>query len=224
MRKIIIYITFCLLCTSSYSFAQTVAVTLKVRGDAKLTKGAQASAQQIRRGSRLVDKDKLTTGKNGFAALRFIDDKSTVRIRSNSTCQINAKKENKTILKNIFLEAGAIYARVTQQRDRFQVATPTSVASVKGTDWITEHTSEKGSLYHCKIGVIEVSNEAGTARATSDETVEVANDQTPPRTRKTRPGEGDWDDGLEGGDDYEFEFENEAGERQTLRFRVQREQ
>jgi hypothetical protein len=215
LATLIVLVTFVLL----YA-AETVAIVLKSVGTVSLTHGEKAAATKMDKGTRLQDGDRIVTGDRSFAAVRFVDDASTVRIRANSTCRIKAKKEKDAILKNVYLEAGALYAKVTQQRGKFEISTPTSVASVKGTEWITEQKFDGQSLYHCLGGVVEVSNEVGTALARVGETVEVLNSKSVPVTRKTQPGEGIWNDGVGLQDNYEFEFENQNGEKKLLKFEI----
>jgi hypothetical protein len=117
------------------------------------------------------------------------------------------------------LEVVTIYARVTKQNAKFEVQTPTSVASVKGTEWITKQILKGATYYYGRSGVIEISNEAGSALCREGETVEVLDDNTVPQTRKTIEGEIDWDFDTSQ-EDYEFKFENEQGEKRLLRFRV----
>ena len=181
------------------------------------------SQQKIRRGTRLEPGDKIVTDKKGYAAVRFTDDKSLLRVRSNSTCILRTRKSQNETIKNVFLEVGTIYARVTKQNAKFEVQTPTSVASVKGTEWITKQILGGASYYYGKQGVIEVKNDAGSALCRAGETVEVLDKDSAPVTRKTIEGEDDWDlDSSE--EDYEFQFENEQGEKRLLRFRIKVEE
>ena len=113
--------------------AETIAVVLKIKGKVSITRGNLASSITLKRGSRLEDGDKLKTDKSSYAALRFIDDASLLRIRANSTCTIKGKKDKNKVVKNVVLEVGTILAKVTKQRGKFEISTPTSVASVKGT-------------------------------------------------------------------------------------------
>jgi hypothetical protein len=214
----VLLITFALL----YA-AETVAIVLKSTGTVSLLRGDKAAAVKMDKGTRLQDGDKIVTGEKSFTAVRFVDDASTVRIRANSTCQIKAKKQKDEILKNVYLEVGALYAKVTQQRGKFEISTPTSVASVKGTEWISEQKFEGFTLYHCLSGVVEVSNEVGTALARAGETVEVSDAKTAPVTRKTKAGEGVWTDGVGLQDGYELEFENQNGEKKLLKFEISSE-
>jgi hypothetical protein len=224
MKKKYIHLTFTAIIfifTVTAMAAETVAVVLKVKGSVSLVRGKSTTAQNLTRGYRLEHGDKLSTGNKGYAAIKFVDDASVIRIRANSTCRIEGKKEKNQILKNVYLEVGALFARVTQQKGEFKITTPTSVATVKGTEWISEHKSEGGTFYYGLKGIVEISNNAGVALLHAGETVEVLDANTAPRTRKSYAGEGIWDDefGLE--DEFEFEFENDGGERKMLQFKVQ---
>ncbi|KON28420.1 hypothetical protein AC481_01590 [miscellaneous Crenarchaeota group archaeon SMTZ-80] len=201
--------------------AETVAIVIKVKGDVKFLREGVVTSQALKRGFRLQDGDKITTGSKSYAAVRFIDDASMLRIRANSTCRIEGKKEKNQVIKNVYLEVGAILARVTQQRGKFTITTPTSVASVKGTEWISEHRIEGGTFYFGISGVVEISNEAGAALLHAGETVEVPDARTAPITRKSREGEGVWDEEFGAVDDFEFEFMNESGQKRMLRFRIE---
>jgi hypothetical protein len=229
MKKNIIFsicFVFLMIFLSETLSAQSVALVLKVKGDVSFTRGTQATKQKMRRGLRLVDGDKIATGRKSYAAVRFADDASLVRVRSNSTCTIKAKKEQDKILKNVYLEVGTLFARVTKQRGKFEISTPTSVASVKGSACIVDQPDpESGNptLYHGLEGQWEVSNDAGSALLTAGQTVVVPDKNTAPYSRPTQPGELDGE-GDENIDDFEFEFQNENGERRILRFGVQKEE
>jgi hypothetical protein len=208
---------------SVVSAAETIAVVIKARGTISLRRGDKAAAQKVNKGLRLQDRDKLVTQKKSYAAIRFIDDASLVRIRENSTCTIQGKKEQNKVSKNIYLEAGMLFARVTRQKGKFQVSTPTSVASVKGTEFIVEQRFDGGTFYFGMGGVIEVSNDAGSALVHSNETGFVEDKNTPPIVRPTPPG---GRPKLEGEDidDFELEFENKAGEHKVLNFSAQKKE
>ncbi len=224
-KSFIGFILAAFLMTASLSAAETIAVLLKVRGTVSVTRGNQAKAVKARKGFRLQNGDKLVTGKRSFAALRFIDDKSLVRIRANSRCTINGKKQGKSqILKNVFVEVGTIFARVTRQRSSFKVSTPTSVASVKGTAFFTDQKLKGGTFYFGTEGVVEVTSDAGTALMRSGETAYVASKNSPPTVRKTKPGElPEFGEDKGGADQFELEFENEDGQKKILKFKAEKQ-
>lgn len=206
--------------------ASPIAVVVKVKGKVYVLKdGDKAKATTPKRGFRLENGDKIITDKKSYAALRFIDDNSSVRIRANSTCFIRGKKEKNEIFKNIQLEAGTILARVTKQKGKFEVSTPTSVASVKGTGFIADHRPElkKGSYFYGLEGTVEIKSDGGTGLLHANETGHVASKSSPPIIRKTTKGEvplfeeDDDDDDL-----FEFEFQNDGGQKQILKFKVEK--
>lgn len=203
--------------------AQTVAITLKSKGKVKLFQSGKTSNLQLKRGFRLKDGDKIVTGEKSYAAFRFVDDKSLVRIRSNSSCTVKGQKEENSIFKNIFVEIGTIFARITKQKGRFQVTTPTSVASVKGTKFITDHRGKDGTYYFGEEGLCEIKNKGGVAQLRNGETAYVADENTAPVVYKTRKGEKPLFEEFEGEDDeFEFEFENDNGDKKLLKFKAKK--
>ena len=216
--SILIVLSVILIANASLS-AKAIAVIIKVKGTVALHRDNKVSEQKLKRGTRLVAGDKIVTDNKGYAAVRFIEDRSLLRIRSNSTCTIRTRKEKNETIKNVFLEVGTIYARITKQNAKFEVQTPTSVASVKGTEWVTEQKLRGATYYYGKSGVFEVSNEAGSALCRAGEMVEVKSSNSAPVTSKIPDDYDDWDIESEQ-EDYEFQFENEQGEKRLLRFRV----
>ena len=203
--------------------AKPIAITIKSKGKVKVYESGKKSDKKLKRGFRLKDGDKIVTGDKSYAAFRFIDDRSLVRVRANSSCTIQGKEEDNSIFKNIFLEIGTIFARITKQKGRFQVTTPTSVASVKGTKFITDHRGADGTYYFGEEGLCEIKNKGGVARLRSGETAFVADENTAPVVYKTRKGEKPSFEEFEGEEDeFEFEFENDAGDKKLLKFKAQK--
>ncbi len=205
--------------------AKSIAITIKTKGKVKIYESGKTSEKSLKRGFRLRDGDKIITSDKSYAAFRFIDDKSLVRIRSNSSCTVKGKQEeDNSIIKNIFVEIGTIFARITKQKGRFQVTTPTSVASVKGTKGIIDHRGEKdGTYYFGEEGLWEIKNKAGIAQLRSGETAFVADENTAPIVWKTRKGEKPLFEEFEGEEDeFEFEFENDTGDKKLLKFKAKK--
>ncbi len=116
---------------------KTVAVVLKSVGDVQ-TKTAKGWSK-VEKGSKLFSGDQLQTKKDGFTAVMFLDDKSVVKVKPNSVLKIQGTHEGKSISKKVVMEVGEMFVQVSKQKGSFQVATPTSVASVKGTEfWVIE--------------------------------------------------------------------------------------
>ncbi|MFH1852864.1 MAG: FecR family protein [Candidatus Neomarinimicrobiota bacterium] len=141
--------------------AEKVAVATKVSGLVNLTKSAKAKSKSstLQPGAILEDGDFIKTGGDGFVALVFIDDKSSLKIKENTELEITGKRQAASIAKKINLDHGTLRAQVTKQvKGDFIVATPTSVASVKGTDfWMISDPIQGDQLIGLN-GVVELMN------------------------------------------------------------------
>ncbi len=127
-----------------------IAVATKVTGNAQFQRESMGTDfNQLNPGTVLEDGDKVKTGANGFAAVIFIDDKSALKIRANSVIEINGQRSASSISKKIEMEAGTVRAKITdQKKSEFVIQTPTSVASVKGTDfWFVSNPTSGDQLF-----------------------------------------------------------------------------
>ena len=120
---------------SNLVLADKIAVATKVKGMAEIMKVGSKEFKSLRPGTILDDGDKIRTGKSGYVAIIFIDDKSTLKIKENSEAVITGRRTTKDISKKINMDGGTIRASITKQNVDFVIQTPTSVASVKGTDF-----------------------------------------------------------------------------------------
>ena len=118
---------------------ESVAVIVKLKGTVQVTPPNSQKSSDARKGTILKDGDRLETGAASFCAIKFLDDKSLLRLKENASCVIEGKRDGDVIDKNIFVEVGAFFASLFKQRGEFKVTTPTSVASVKGTKyWVIQ--------------------------------------------------------------------------------------
>lgn len=209
--------------------AETLAVILKAEGKVTVSSSGDNNGEQAKRGHRIQEGDQIVTGENSFAALRFIDDASLVRIGANSTCIINGRREGNQIAKNVFVEAGSILSRITQQKGKFQVATPTSVASVKGTEFITLHMQRamrmlrEGTYFFGNDGLVDISNDVGSVDLTPGFTVYVGGKNVEPIKYETKieeiPTFEELDEEM---DEFEMEFEDDSGQKKTVKFKIKK--
>jgi hypothetical protein len=204
--------------------AKSDAVVIKAKGEVTVTK-ANGTSIKAKRGTKLENGDKIKTGSKGRMAVKFIDDNSLLRIRPNSSCTINTKKEQNSVAKNIFVEVGSIFSRITKgPNTSFRVTTPTSVASVKGTSYWTVQKFKGGTQYFGEDGIVEISNDAGTALMKAGETGIVSSNNSKPIVRKTKDGEKPTFDSDDAIDEFEFEFEDESGNKKILKFKAKNAQ
>jgi len=128
-------VVFLLICISSSLVADKIAVATKVKGSVDLMKVGKKEFLALRAGTILGDGDKIRTGKSGFTAVIFIDDKSILKIKEDSEVVITGQRTAASISKKINMDGGTIRATISKQNTDFVIQTPTSVASVKGTDF-----------------------------------------------------------------------------------------
>lgn len=141
------------------SDSKAIALTLKITGKVMFRKTGVQKATLLKFGTPLDDGDWIGTGDDGFAVLIFADDKSQIKLRPDTEVVINGKRDEKSnIAKRISMNIGEINAKVKKQRGTLEIATPTSVASVKGTDfWVI--VSEDGTTEVLTIdGLVELLN------------------------------------------------------------------
>lgn len=200
--------------------ADPVAIVIRARGSVKILLQNNKEVK-VRPGTRVYSGSKIITKKKSFAAIKFIDDGSLVRIRSNSSCKVEGKKKKSNLLKNIFLEVGTIFSKITRQKGLFRVTTPTSVASVKGTAFWTQQDFKGATRYFGEEGRVEIKNKSGLALLGPGETGIVSSQNSKPIVRRTTPGEKprhENDDAVI--DEFEFQFKNDKEQTKDLKFKI----
>jgi len=161
-----------LLCTSLL-FASKVAITIKVRGDVKLIPANTKTEKLLKPGTPLNDQDKILTSEKAFAAIMYLDDKTVVKVMGNSEMVIAGTRGKIGINKSIDIKYGKISANISSQGGKeFRIATPTSVASVKGTELSIVSDPVQGDSFVLLEGLIEVTN------SITGETMEVNEGET----------------------------------------------
>lgn len=121
----------------------------------------------------MANEDVIQTGKDGFAVAMYLDDKTTVKVRENSEFLIGGVRTEKGINKRVSISYGTMMADVSKQKGKeFIVATPTSVASVKGTEIVVVSDPVLGDLFITLVGTIVVTN------STSGDTTSVSAGQS----------------------------------------------
>tara|TARA_Y100000816_G_scaffold275987_1_gene244719 strand:- start:112 stop:777 length:666 start_codon:yes stop_codon:yes gene_type:complete len=140
-----------------------VAVTTKVKGLVEIMPVGEENFSNLKPGTILADGDRIRTGSSGFTAVIFIDDKSTLKLKENSEAVINGQRSARSIAKKINMDVGTIRATVNKQNSNFVIQTPTSVASVKGTDFWMITDPVDGDLLIGLEGVVSlINNETGS--------------------------------------------------------------
>lgn len=201
-------------------FAGKIAVATKVSGMVELQKKSDRDFDNLKPGTILDDGDRIRTGSSGFAALIFIDDKTTLKIKENSEIIVTGKRSAASIAKKIDIDEGILRAIVTDQRKgEFVIQTPTSVASVKGTDfWLVVNDTEGDQVFGLD-GIVNLLNietgqnvdvtEGNTGTSTPDGQVNV--EETNSSSVPTDPDESESEESQ-----IRIYFEGPNGETKSL--------
>ena len=214
---------------SSISFlfsASAIGMVTKTMGNVDYKEAASGSIKKLMMGNILYNNDQIITKEDGFAVILYIDDKSQVKIQSNTELTIRGAVSAGEIAKQINVTNGTVKANVTkQQSSDFQLVSPTSVAAVKGTDFwgvIDENTGDK----FCGLsGKVEVTNSATgqmvellantTAVSLKDGSLSVAATQ-----EGDVPSDEDPDADDNGEKEIRIPFQNEAGEQKEIIIKI----
>ena len=142
----------------SWIHGNKIAVTTKVKGLVEIMPIGKDNFANLKPGTILSDGDKIRTGSSGFTAIIFIDDKSTLKLKENSEAVITGQRSARSIAKKINMDVGTVRATVNKQNSDFVIQTPTSVASVKGTDFWMITDPVDGDLVIGLEGVVTLTN------------------------------------------------------------------
>ena len=150
-----------------------IAIAIKVKGDVSVVYNGLSTGQLLKPGSPLNNQDKIQTGKNGFAAIMYLDDKTVVKMLGNSDLTVLGNRSGNQINKSLDIKYGKIAAAIAPQKgNEFRIATPTSVASVKGTELAIDSDPATGDSFTLLEGLIEVTN------SITGESIEVEEGET----------------------------------------------
>ena len=136
-----------------------VAIAIKVNGNASIFYKGLKTGKSLKPGTPLNDKDRIQTGKNGFVAIMYLDDKTVIKVLDGSDIMILGNRKNNHINKSLDINYGKIAAGISPQNGKeFKISTPTSVASVKGTELAISSDPSMGDSFTLIEGLIEVTN------------------------------------------------------------------
>jgi len=169
MKKVLIILFFFNLLLGS----SKVAIAIKTKGKVSLFSSKDKNKTLLKPGTPVNDRDKIMTEKDSFAAIMYLDDKSVIKMLSNSDLLIIGERSKKGISKSLDISYGKITANISKQKGKeFRIATPTSVASVKGTELAITSDPSSGDSFTLFEGLIEVTN------SITGESMEVSQGET----------------------------------------------
>ena len=156
---------------------ETLGLVTKSKGKVEYKKySSKKFTTDIYRGLGLYGDDNIRTGDNGFSMYRYLDDGSSIKILKNSDIKIQGRINNRRIEKNVEVNNGLFNFDIDKQDNAsFTVVTPTSVATVKGTDFWLICNGPEGDRFLGVEGDVEVKNiESGSIVILNEDSVVVS--------------------------------------------------
>lgn len=169
MKKL--YILFIILSLATLLMAaDAVAVLAASKGKVSLERGKRDI--KYKKGELLESQDILRTKAESFAAYKFIDASALIKLFSHSVVTIDATQMDGKLSKKVNIEHGSVLASVKSGSGAFAVHTPSTVASVKGTEFMTRVDYAGNSTFIVTEGEVELQIKS------TGETLSVAKGQT----------------------------------------------
>jgi len=158
MKKIATTLLFALLLVGGVQ-ADKVAVISKVQGDVLLQKAEDLDyTTPVTMGTILENNDQIKVN-DGFAVMLLLDDKSQVKLRENTEVAINLEEDLSGSGYHVRLNYGQALTQYSKGANfEFQLHTPTSVASIKGTKFWTITDPDAGDQVIVLEGQVDVMN------------------------------------------------------------------
>ncbi|TKJ41754.1 hypothetical protein CEE37_04075 [candidate division LCP-89 bacterium B3_LCP] len=159
--------------------------------------------------------DRIVCSDGGYAALLFSDSAVELKLFPNSELTLQGQSGEDGFLKRLFLPVGILWTKLF--RGNLEVITPTSVASVKGTEWwtIVESTSQtrvvvivgEVEVKHRITGISERAAENTTAITTPSGEIDLTPTEEfiPPKIPS-----------VEKNQTLEIELEDSTGQKKTI--------
>lgn len=144
--------------------SESIAISLKVKGDVNILRKEETLTANT--GDHLFNKDVIESKQESFAAVKFVDASSIVKLFPNSILTITAEKENGKLNKKSTLEIGDLWTKVTKKTGKFEVDTPTTVVSVKGTEFVLSVNKKGETNLSTLKGEVKMRNKKDGKEAT----------------------------------------------------------
>lgn len=200
--------------------SRDIAFVLKATGTVQVNKTENGAWVAAPKGTRLHAGNAVRTGNNSLASIVFSDDKSLLKVRSQSRVVIRGKRTGNQVEKTLLMQLGELWSRVTSG-SIFRIETPSGVAAVKGTEFYSIENGTILVIYNIS-GVVELANRLGRLDINPGERGEISRDR-PPTKRPIAPGElptwGSEDQEIE----LKFGFEHEDGEKKTVTVKLKKQ-
>ncbi|EQA64789.1 sigma factor regulatory protein, FecR/PupR family [Leptospira alexanderi serovar Manhao 3 str. L 60] len=119
-----------------------------ILGDVKIL--SDSGERKAELGAVLSSTDRIVTGSNGGAEI-MVSDSGVVKMSKNSNIEISTLMNPNGLDTNVQVNYGKIVTMVkkNQKTTEFTVSTPTALAGVRGTSFLTSVESPQGSKINC---------------------------------------------------------------------------
>lgn len=135
---------------------QPLAIVRRYRPTVRLFPSHQNIMQEVERAQRLYDADTLATQDEGYAMVQFTDN-SVARMQPNSLLIVTGEvTEENTTAANLAIEIGELLLNTKDEEGDYTVETPTAVAAVKGTEFVTMVEEDGSSDFTIISGEVDI--------------------------------------------------------------------
>ena len=205
-----------------------IAMIMKIINDDVQRRSVGKEWQKAKRGDQLASKDNIKTGSTAFAVVKF-NDNTLLKVRPNSEITIAGEIAGNVFSKSVELNRGGTDFDVKkQEKEKFEFSTPTSVASIRGTNGRFTTSFDSSDYLFIHNGLANLLN------LLSQKSTEVGSGQVGISYRDgrievrvmTREELGDLQDSgkpLDSGSpqNYEMDFRDNQGQNHKLKIEVQ---
>jgi FecR protein len=155
-----------------YDPEKPVALVFKPIGTVEFIKNGKSWAKAAP-STPLMSGDRVRTGENSFVVIKFIEN-SILRLQENSEITISGEMTaNKEFSKNVHLARGELDFDVKKREgEKFEFSTPTSVASIRGTQGLLINGGDSSDVLILGAGLVVFTN------TVSNKSVDVGAGQT----------------------------------------------
>ncbi len=152
MRRVNFFLAVALLLilplTSLAEDSKGIAFIKGLKGKVEVKRAGSSEWEKARGGEVLNSGDWVRTGVNSIAVIVFTDNKlNIVKLRDETEIEMRGERKEKSLSKKVYSELGNIWAEVKDPTGGFEIETPTSVASVKGTVWMETVSGDTVTVY-----------------------------------------------------------------------------
>ena len=136
---------------SNLSYADNLISLLKITGKVQISSDMK-SWKEVIKPQKIENKTWLKTGKNGSVVL-VLPDRTQTKVTRNSTLFLEKKPEEK---QTINLKIGKLWSKTNKIPVKISLKSPNAVASIRGTEWVSEVKEDGTSVIALLEGKISL--------------------------------------------------------------------